>query len=378
MIFKSARLLLGFVAFLATPALAEPLTDIAGRTVDLDLPAKRVLLGEGRQVHVIAALKGDDTFKSIVGWRDDLITKDPDSYAGYLERFPAIADLPRFGYIPQGEFDLESAIKLAPDVLTVNIEAKPAVDETGLEQKAEAAGIKIVYVDFRADPERNSNASIEILGKLFGAEEKAKEFVDFRNQQIALVTERLAKAKDLKRPTVFMERAPGIWGSIECCRTFGPYNFGAMIDLAGGHNIGADVLTTTFGTLNPEQLVVADPDMVMVTGSNWAADSDVNTFVPVGRGADPELTNARLAGLMERTPYSTLRAVKEGKVYAVWHQFYGVPYDFVPIQQFAKWFQPDLFKDLDPEQTFRTFHERFLPIAYKPGYFASLDKADTK
>ncbi|WP_235860681.1 ABC transporter substrate-binding protein [Roseibium suaedae] len=370
--------MLGFVACLTTPVLADTLTDVAGRTVELDLPAKRVLLGEGRQVHVLAALKGDDTFKNIVGWRDDLIIKDPDSYAGYLEKFPEISSLPRFGYIPQGKFDLESAIKLAPDVLTMNIESKAAIDESGLEQKAEAAGIKLVYVDFRSDPERNSNASIEILGKLFGAEEKAKEFVAFRNEQIALVTDRLAQAKDLKRPTVFIEQAPGIWGGIECCRTFGPYNFGEMIDMSGGHNIGADVLTTTFGTLNPEQLIVANPDMVMVTGSNWAADSDVNAFVPVGRGADPELNKARLKGLMERSPFAMLPAVENGKVYAVWHQFYGVPYDFVPIQQFAKWFQPDLFKDLDPEQSFRTFHERFLPIAYKPGYFASLDEAANK
>ena len=50
------------------------------------------------------------------------------------------------------------------------------------------------------------------------------------------------------------------------------------------------------------------------------------------------------------------------------------PYEFVVIQQFAKWFHPELFADLDPEQTFRDFYQTFLPVAYKPGYFASLEK----
>ena len=30
------------------------------------------------------------------------------------------------------------------------------------------------------------------------------------------------------------------------------------------------------------------------------------------------------------------------------------------------------FKDLDPDQTMRTLYECFLPVAYKPGYWASL------
>ncbi len=143
---------------------------------------------------------------------------------------------------------------------------------------------------------------------------------------------------------------------------------------AGGHNIASDVIATTFGDLNPEQLVVSDPEHVIVTGSNWAAESDINQFVPVGRGADMSLARDRLAKLMTRTPFPTLKAVRSGRVHAVWHQFYGAPYEFYPIQQFAKWLHPGLFADLDPDQTFKEFHERFLPVTFKPGYFVSLER----
>ncbi|MBW9069723.1 MULTISPECIES: ABC transporter substrate-binding protein [Agrobacterium] len=367
---------LAMLAFslLAVAAHAGEIIDVTGRKIELDLPAKRVIVGEARQVHVIAALKGDQTFDTIVGWRDDLLKKDPDSYAAYVERFPEIEKLPRFGYVPQGDFSLESAITLSPDVITLNLEAEKSAKESGFEEKAEAAGIKVVYLDFRIDPEKNSEASVEILGKLFGAEERAEEFIAYRRAEIARVTDRLASVKDLKRPNVFIERSPGISGENNCCRTFGPANFGAMVDLAGGRNIADGIIKTTFGDLNPEQLVVADPEHVIVTGSNWAAESDINQFVPVGRGADMALSRERLANLMKRTPFPELTAVKQGNVHAVWHQFYGAPYEFFPIQQFAKWFHPDLFADLDPEKNFEEFHRKFLPVTYKPGYFASLEK----
>ena len=369
--------LTGLVGLATEPALAEKavITDVTGRRVELDLPAKRVLLGEARQVHVVAALKGDKTFETIVGWRDDLVKKDADTYVSYRDRFPDIEKLPRFGYVGNGTFDLEAAIALKPDVLTLNLESVKAAEEASLLEKAEAAGIAVVYLDFRVDPERNTENSIALLGEIFGAEDRAKELTDYRRAQIARVTDRLAAAKPAF-PKVFIERSPGISGDVVCCRTFGPVNFGRMVELGGGHNIGSDVITGTFGDLNPEQLVLADPDHVIVTGANWAAESDVNQFVNVGPAADPKAARQRLADLMQRPAFPGLKAVKQGQVHAVWHQFYGNPYDFVAIQQFAKWFHPELFADLDAEDTFRDFHQKFLPVAYRTGYFVSLEAGD--
>ena len=369
--------LTGLFALVAGPAVAEKtvITDVTGRKVELDLPAKRVLLGEARQVHVIAALKGEKTFETIVGWRDDLVKKDADTYASYRDRFPDIEKLPRFGYVGNGTFDLEAAIALKPDVLTLNLESVKAAEEASLVEKAAAAGIAVVYLDFRVDPEQNTENSIALLGEIFGAEEKARELTDYRRAQIARVTDRLAEARPAY-PKVFIERSPGISGDVACCRTFGPVNFGRMVELGGGHNIGSDVITGTFGDLNPEQLVVANPDHVIVTGANWAAESDINQFVNVGPRADPEAARQRLADLMQRPAFPGLKAVKQSQVHAVWHQFYGNPYDFVAIQQFAKWFHPQLFADLDAEETFRNFHKKFLPVTYRTGYFVSLEAGD--
>ena len=59
-------------------------------------------------------------------------------------------------------------------------------------------------------------------------------------------------------------------------------------------------------------------------------------------------------------------------VHAVWHRFYNSPYIFIALQAFAKWLQPELFRDVDPDATFRELHERFLPIPYRRGFRVSL------
>lgn len=80
----------------------------------------------------------------------------------------------------------------------------------------------------------------------------------------------------------------------------------------------------------------------------------------------------KLSELMKRPGFTDIKAVQDGNVHAIWHQFYNSPYQFVAVQQIAKWLHPDLFKDLDADATFKDMHERFLPVDYQPGYFASL------
>ncbi len=46
-------------------------TDVAGREVTVDAPVDRVILGEGRQIYLLAALQPEDPFAHVVGWRED-------------------------------------------------------------------------------------------------------------------------------------------------------------------------------------------------------------------------------------------------------------------------------------------------------------------
>ncbi|WMS44706.1 ABC transporter substrate-binding protein [Acuticoccus sp. MNP-M23] len=367
--------LLGVVTLCAfalpVTAVAEPasITDITGRTVEVDVPVKSMILGEGRLIYAVAALEEGDPFARVVGWRDDLLKADPATYDVYKAKYPAIDDLPTFGGVKDGTFDVEQAISLDPGIVVMNLEARPATEDAGLDDKLAAVGIPLVYIDFREAPIRNTTQSLEILGTLLGEEDRAADLIAFRDSAIAEVTDVLARAKPAK-PLVFIERAAGF--SDECCMSFGNENFGTMVELAGGINLAKDIIPGTFGTVNPEQIIASDPDSVIVTGAEWAAYNPVGGWVGLGPNSDMALAHDKLAALMDRPAFTGVKAAETNNVHAVWHQFYNSPYQFVVIQQMAKWLHPDLFPDLDPEATFKELHERFLPVAYDPGYFTSL------
>lgn len=362
---------LGLFAASLAQADTVTLTDIAGRQVQVETPVQRVILGEGRQAFFTAVLETEDPFARVVGWREDFKQADPDTYAAYLAKFPQIDAIPTFGGFKEGTFDIEQAVSLKPDVMILNLEAKAATDEAGYEEKLAAVGIPIVYVDFREKPFEHTAKSMELIGQLYGKEERAAEFNAFFTEQMAKVRDVIAAQTDLQRPLVFVERAGGY--SEDCCMSFGAENFGRMIEEAGGTNMATPFIPGTFGTVNAEQIVASDPEVVIVTGGNWEAYVPGGAWVGVAPGADMAVAKDKLAGLMQRPAFAGTKAVKDGQVHAIWHQFYNNPYSFVAVQQIAKWLHPDLFADLDPEASLKELHDRFLPVDYRPGYWVSLN-----
>ncbi len=348
-------------------------TDIAGREITLEAPVERVILGEGRQVYLLGALQPEDPFDRVVGWREDFSQADPDSYARYATKFPELEELPTFGGFKDGTFDVEQAASLNPDVVLMNLEARAATEDAAYDEKLAELGIAIVYVDFREDPIRHTIPSMRLLGQLLGEEEDAEAFIEFSEAQMARVTQVIeAEVEADERPSVFVDRAGGY--SEDCCMSFGPGNFGEYVEIAGGDNIAKDIIPTTFGTLNPEQIIASNPEHVVVTGGNWDAYVPGGAWVGVGPGADMASARAKLEALTERTAMTGTQAVENDNFHAIWHQFYNNPYYFVAVQQLAKWFHPELFADLDPEATMKELHERFLPVDYEPGYWVTLNE----
>lgn len=361
--------ILGLSPVFAVSAAPIVVEDVSGRQVEIKSEVKRIILGEGRQIYLLAAFDTDAPFQRVVGWRDDLPKADYDGYLAYENKYPEIKKLPTFGGAKDGTFNVEQALTLKPDLVLMNLESKAATDEGKLIEKLGSLGIPVVFIDFREKPFENAEKSIHIMGQLLGKPQRADDIIRFRQQQIDIVTERL-KNYQAPRPKVMIDRAGGY--EDECCMSFGNENFGRMVEVAGGENIAKNLIPGTFGTLNPEQIISARPDVAIVTGANWKNYNTANGWVGVGPGADQKVALQRLQKLMTRPAFKTLPVATNGNAHAIWHQFYDSPYQFVAIQVMAKWLHPELFKDIDPDATFRTFHEKFLPLPYQPGYWVTL------
>ncbi|MDE2686866.1 MAG: ABC transporter substrate-binding protein [Chloroflexota bacterium] len=350
------------------------LTDVAGRTVTINRPVERILLFEGRQLYVVAGLQPGNPFDKIVGWGGDLKGLDVDAYEKYKEKFPEIDDIADFGFGGSVEdFSVEWAIDLEVDVITLDLDGLRPAQETGMVEQLAEAGIPIVVIDYRHEPLENTVPSTYILGRLFDQQERAQEIVDFYLQQVNVVYSRVGQL-ETEKPLVFLDIAGGFEGAENCCLSNGRGNLGLMVERAGGINLGSELVPGVFGMVNAEEILVSRPDVIVATGGNAPPYNTYGDLVTLGYFSQPDEARSTLARLGEGRPgWSELPAINNGRHHAVWHNFYNSPYHFAALQQFAKWFHPELFEDIDPVANLAEYHERFLPIGYSGTFMVSAE-----
>lgn len=360
----------------ATSAKAEALTltDIAGRQVTLDEHPDKIILGEGRMMYAIAAITDGNPFDHVVGWKDDLVQYDPDAFRKFEAAFPAdTARMINFGNPYAGDFSIEAVLEADADLVLLDSGNLFKAEETGLIEKLDKAGVPVVFIDFRRNATENTVPSLLILGRILGEEAGAAKFIDFYIAEMRKVTNVIDTIPAEDRPLVVVENAAG-WQPDFCCWSFGPYNYGRFVELAGGKNFASTLANAYSVTLSMEGVIDADPDHVIGTGANWAEAKPEVTSTLLGYEGDPAVNAEKIAALAARPGFSDLRAVKEGNYHSIYHQFYNSPYHFVAVQQIAKWLYPDDFEDLDPQDTFNRLHSEFMPYEASGQFWLSADK----
>lgn len=330
-------------------------TDLAGRTVSVKAPVERVVLAESWDLHEFAAVSGTDFAKRIVGWGNALRLYDKDTYDKFSEKYPDIKNIPEVGDYYTKDFNIEKVVSLNTDLLIFPMFQYDLVkDEL---PKFEQAGIPVVFTDFYQEPLENSTKSIILLGQLLNKEKRAKEIVDFFDEQTNIVYSRVDKINKTK-PKVYVEcgwKGPSTYGP-----TRSNVGWGLIVGKAGGDNIAKD-FTSQSPTITPEFLLDANPDIIIITGSNWPETPD---SMRLGYYADKTASKSLLQAFLKRPGWDSLKAVQNQEVYSIFHTYDSRIYSFAGLQAMAKWFYPEEFKDLDTEAGVIEFHKRFMPVDY--------------
>lgn len=343
-------------------------TDIAGRKVTIGVPVRRILLGEGRQLLALSLIH-PDAVSLLAGWPADLVRQDATTYGRYRERFPGIEKVPIVGQGSADTFSIEQALAVRPDIAIFSGGYGPSLKSTDVVSRLEKAGIPVLFIDFIAKPLDNTAPSLAILARLLGREKQAQAYIDFYNSHRQRIADRLAAAKP-KAPNVFMHAHAGLGA---CCNSPSRFTIGAFIDAAGGYNIAADVLTTPFGQLNLEYVLSKEPDIYVGTGGVHLAGKG---GLVMGPGIEESVSRAALADVVARPGLADLPAVRNGRVYGLWHIFNNNPANFLAVEVLAKWFHPELFADIDPEASLRELNEKFLPVPMQGTYWVGLKAPD--
>ncbi|MFA4640924.1 ABC transporter substrate-binding protein [Pyrococcus kukulkanii] len=325
------------------------ITDMMGRQVKVKVPVQRVVITFNVEEYL--AVGGVNALKKIVGWsRYYWEGRRPTVWEVYVKKFPWIKDIPDVGYPWKGTFSAEKVIELKPDVVIMSKEQYRYAKEQI--ERIEKAGIPVVFIDYYEPFNITAHEkSTMILGTLLGKEDRAKELMQYYKQQVQSILERLQKVeKEYPKPKVLL-LGKG-WTS------YGRNHYrGKMIEFAGGINIAANVLESS-GEINPEYVLKENPDVIIFIGKKgWNVD--------LGYTVSKERAKGMLKEIIKRPGWENLNAVKNKRVYAIHIYFvHGHIYDFVALQYFVKWFYPEAFKDIDPEKSWKEFHEKFLPIGY--------------
>ena len=349
----------------STTSAAGTVTDLAGRTVKIPANPHRILLGESRLLMATSLLEGKQPLARIVGWQGDLPAMDPQTFNAYAEQFPGIKQIPLIGKATEDSISDEKALSLKPDLAIFSLGGHGPSRYNALVKQLESTGTTVVFVDFRLHPLQNTIPSIKLLGAVMHREKEADAYAQFYQQHLARVESVVNAVPQSQRPKVFVDLLAGVWDA-GCCHTAGNGNFGEFITAAGGRNIAAGLVPGVLGDISMEQVIASQPDVYIATGSRTKPGL---ASLRVGALTSDADARASLGTLVARPGFDTIKAIHDGRVHGISHNYYDSPYNIVAIEAFAKWFYPQQFKDLDVHATQAELYRRFLAVPPDGAYW---------
>lgn len=356
-------LMVALVALLPSARADIALTDLTGRQVTLQAPAKRLLIDDGRFLVALALIQPDPV-AVLAAWPRDINRLGTNTYEAYRAKFPAIDQLAKVAS-SAGSLSVEQVVAARPDLAVFSLGAQPSEEERA---RIEAAGIPVVVIDFFTHPLTNTEPSLRLLGAATGASEKAEAFLAYRRAHLDAVKAKLANLPPAERPRVFLE--PHAAMTADCCNSPGRGNVGEIIDLVGGTNIGAAVIPRAFGKLNLEYVIAQDPQVYIATGGSHMEGTG---GLLIGPNYSPERARETLARVIARPGFAGLAAVRDKRVHGLAHQMLNSALDLFAVEILAKWIHPERFRDLDVDATVAEVNQRFLAVPIDGPNWISLD-----
>ena len=351
------------LVFMPLLALAQnwPVTvkDLDNRTVTIEHAPTRIILQDGRDIFTLALLERDNPFAHVVAWNNLPKKQDTETWNVLKRKWPEAEKILDMKFSDQGNVDLETVISRQPDLMIAQLRAKPSLVQTGVLAKLEALHIPVVFVDYELHPVQNTLPSIALLGKVMGQTDRAQAYIDFYQQRLDTIHQRLANVS--KKPLVFIEPIAGVGGLDNgCCFTHARNGWGGLVEAAGGNNIGSQLLPGATGNISVEKIISMNPDYYLMTGSKRPGKG--TAVIPFGYNVPAGDVAAAFNALLARQGVASIPAVAKGHTGALYHHFYNNPYNIIAIEALSKIFYPTQLKDVDPQADYHTLITRFTAI----------------
>ncbi len=320
-------------AKLAVSALAKDAWD---RKAKRFLPVQRIVVLNSDVLEVVRSLGAE---KKVVGVFSEVVRES--------EFWGSLAQKPKVG--SWRDANIEAIVALNPDIVLA-YKRNPGPE---LEKKLSVFSIQVLRLDFYKIG--TMEQEITILGRLIGQEQEARRLCNWYRERLRYVKDRLVKSS--KHPRVYVESytnyhtvASGSGGHEMCI-------------LAGGENIASN-FSVPYPRITPEWVVGQNPD-VIVKAIAQINQYGLNTFKPF---------NEQRNIIMNRPGWRNIKAVQTGRVHVIGSSIWAGPRAVVGIAHMARWFYPEIFRDLKPESWHKEYLETFQKIPYKGVYVSHPEK----
>ncbi|MBW2635918.1 MAG: ABC transporter substrate-binding protein [Deltaproteobacteria bacterium] len=300
--------------------------DEADRIVTVHKPVGRVITLGGYDAEIMWLIGAQDKIVGIANWMAEK------SY--YDMCMPGLTKLPTVG---SGKaIDYETVITLNPDLVITWHYYAATIDEKI------PKSMPVTSFDLFV-PESLTEGVVK-FGYIFGKRDAAEHYIDdFHDKHIDFIKVRTEELSEEERPKVYLERHDMPY------KTYGSDSYAHQgIHIAGGKNIFADVEAGQF-VADAEDVVMKNPDIII----KYASTGGLETGYDID---DASKAKAMRDEIMSRPELAEVNAVKEGRVYIMNMGLNCGPGYPIANAYWAKWFQPELFVDLDPN----AIHKEYL------------------
>ena len=337
------------------------ITDVVGNNVKVDVPAKRIAIGN--YYTEFLAVGGPKAFDNVAGFTKAIWTEwNANSWKAYVKAMPELDKIADIGEADGSIASVEKIIALNPDVLILAKNQYSQLKDNL--QAVKNANIPVLVVDYHSGDFHR--LSTEIFGKVTDNEQRAKNIMDEYEGKLNYIK---AKTKNIKKKaTAYVEY--GYNGAKDNGSTYSHFMWGDLIDKAGADNI-ANGLVKHHGAINPETVLVKNPDIIIIAGR----EAEVKKGETMIMGIDIAFkdANERLKTFKERIGWNDLDAVKNGNLFGGYHGMLRNLSDIFMVEYIAKAAYPDIFKDLDPKQDYIDFNKKYLPIVPAGTFMLKID-----
>lgn len=318
-------------------AAVHTVTDCAGRRVEVPDEINSISCLYAYAGHACVFMGCEDKITSVVNGltRDQLMRR----------KIPEIDSLP--APYQEHAINIEELMDSSPDVILLRQEN---LADDGEVKKLDKTGIPYVVIDYSNMAEQRE--SIRVIGETLGTEEAAEEYLEYYQDTLDFVAERVAEIPENERKTVYHSVNEVIRSDIKDTLS---YEILAAAGLRNVIDLGEDGLTMdgnkAYSTV--EQIYTWDPDLVLCNETAaWEYFQ----------------TDAKFAGL---------RAVREGAVYRlpIGLSRWGHPGSIetpLAVLYIARLVYPEAFADVDMEEETLSFYERFVHETLSPEEIAEI------